>query len=295
MPNITEQKIIDNQAVGILGNLLDKRYLEHLPINGNYPGVDGLLQFINKNKAYTSKYLLYQAKGKIKLKKYSFPCKVSDLQHWANSSPPVIFILIDNDKQTACWQQIDRRYLRSLQIKENQKYKTIVLDSDKCISSDSDYLNEWYTIALGEDNFKTDEWNAVVNNIEEKIHTFIGIFYLLAPIQDGDIQSVDKIKEKLSIGNREFTVLLYESLKRGLIKSVGRILLVSDEKSGLAEVVEHISKLSKKEVKSIISMAKDEKQKSVILRKVAEIKNENSDEVLDDMAEEFLKDIKKNL
>ncbi len=295
MPKTTEQKIIDGQAVGILGDLLNKRYLEHLPINGNYPGVDGLLQFIADNKSYTSKYLLYQAKGKVKLKKYSFPCRVSDLQHWAKSSPPVVFILVDNDKKIACWQEIDKKFLRTLDIKENQKHKTIVLDPDKSIKDDTNYLNDWYNIALGDDNFVADEWNAIVNGIEEKIHAFIGIFYLLAPIQDGDVASIDKIKEKLSIENKEFTALLYESLKRGLIKSVGRILLVSDEKSGLAEIAEYISKLTKKEVNSITAMAKDEKQKAVILGKIAEIRNKNSEEVLEDIAEEYLKDIKKKL
>lgn len=292
---MSDQHLIDKEAQGTLGFLLSKRYLEHTPINGNYPSIDGLLQFINDNKSYTGKHIHYQLKGKAKLKTHTFPCKVSDLQFWADSRPPVIFILVDNHTKTAFWQKIDRRFLRSLNIRSGQKNKTIKINPSNSIEENSSYISEWYSFALAEDNFVADEWGAVVNNIEEKIKEFLGIFYLLAPVQDGDNESIKKIKEKLVIENREFTILLYECLKRGFIKSVGRILLASDEKPALTEVADYISNLSKKDVRSIISMARDENQKSVILKKIAEVKNKNSEEVLEDIAEEYLRDIKKKL
>lgn len=290
----SEQKIIDETAGKILDDLLKPAKIELTAINGNYPGIDGMVQLVGEDKIYSSKYLLYQVKGKAKSKSLSFSCLVTHLRHWAKSNVPVIFVLVDNENKVAYWKHIDKKYVDSLKIKSGQTYKNIQLESEKTINS-PDYFSEWRKIAVSDDDVNGDEWNQIINNLENKLILFVGVFYLLGPISDGDSESIGKVKDILSIDNKEFTVLLYEALKRAQIKSVGRILIVADEKLGLTGLSEYVSSLSKKEVNDLPKIAKDEKQRNIMLKRLAEIRDDKSEETLNEIADEFLKDFEKML
>lgn len=119
----SKQDELDSKANSKLSNLIDNKYIKTLPINGNYPGIDWIIQFVDNNRGYTSKYLHSQIKGKEKAKDLIFPCEVKHLNSWAESNVPLIFILVDIDSGRAYWEKIDREYVSKLDIKKGQQTK----------------------------------------------------------------------------------------------------------------------------------------------------------------------------
>jgi hypothetical protein len=263
----SRQKILDDYANAILKEKIDHRFIELLPINGNYPGIDGLIQLVDSDQLYTSKYLLYQLKGVENKKQFTFSCQVKYLNHWAQSNIPVLLIVVDVASRHVVWQLVDYLYVEGLEIDSGQKTKTIIFNPSQVIQEGFDYLSEWRQVASKETQGSIDigELKEIAQSLELKAKSLIGALYLFGPMQIDDKAAILKIKTALKLSDQDFSILTYEGIKNGSIRTVANIVLIDNKDVGLDNLQVLLSN-TEFDFDSILGTITDNKQKTTILR-----------------------------
>ncbi len=288
----SQQATIDKLANAQLEITIDQKSVELLTINGNYPGIDGFIQLI-KDSLYTGKYLFYQLKGVETLKDFSFTCETKYLKHWAKSNLPVIVIVVDLGEKKIFWEYVDQPYIQKLQIKDNQKYKTIKLDPNKEISPSSNYLQGWYEIAASfAPKGPPSAWENVFKNLDQKIQNFIGVLYLLGPITEENEDLFKIMEDLLGTERKSTTIAIYEGIKRNLLKNVGGVLILENDKAG-TEFLHNLLSQESLATERLWTSFQDEKLRKNILKRLLIISHPKSDKFLDSLSDNYIKEIKK--
>ena len=277
----SRQKMLDDHANAILIERIDHRFIELLPINGNYPGIDGLIQSVDSDQLYTSKYLLYQLKGVKNKKQLTFSCQVKYLKHWAQSNIPVLLIVVDVASHHVVWQLVDNLYVEGLKIDGGQKTKTIIFNPSQVIQEGFDYLSKWRQAASRETEGSIDigELKEIVQSVELKAKSLIGALYLFGPMQIDDKAARLKIKAALKLSDQDFSILAYEGIKNGSIRTVGNIVLIDNKDVGLDNLQVLLSNTDF-DFTSILGTIIDNKQKTTILRHLSEAQSTSADKFL---------------
>ena len=294
----SKQDELDAKADAILSGLIDHRHVKILPINGNYPGIDWLIQFVDGNGNYTSKYLFHQLKGKGNAKKLSFSCEVTHLRHWSESSLPVIFILVDINSGKAYWENIDWDYVSKLDLSLSQKTKTIHFDPNKEISRGSNYIDEWFKIAnaVASDELVQSDWDIVIRQTADNLKHFVGLLYLIGPVAENNKEAMQDINNLMEVDSKALQLLIYEGLKNKLLKSVGGVFFVADEKYGLGALTSFVDTNFDK-VLGVWKVVRDTKQASTVLKRLLYVEHPNAEKFLNELTKSFeviVKDWKNN-
>lgn len=275
MPKKSLQKEIDDKAAAIFRGKLDQKFTELLPIDGNYPGIDGMIQIVACDREYTGKCLCYQVKGKTKGENLKISCEVDHLNHWAQFNPPVVFILVDIDEERVYWQYVDEDFVSSLKIKEKQKNKTIELRRFNEVVKDQPhfYIKEWFEIACKKELTEFSDIMEILESTQEKVRSLIGLLYLSGPINCKDKYVLSKIKKVLGFTERQSIILLYEGVKGEKIRNVGDLFWIDNKQEGV--VCLHSAIQSKKiDIWTVYRTYDQEKDRREILKHLVQIEIE---------------------
>ncbi|MCD4653406.1 DUF4365 domain-containing protein [bacterium] len=272
MPKKSKQKILDDNANSILLNTIHDNYIEIAPINGNYPGIDGIIQIVAPGGDYTGKYLHYQLKGKGIVSKLSFSCKVDHLIHWSESNVPVLFILVDIEKNDVYWQYIDREFFNELKIQQGQKTKTIHLRRHRKIDKNhpEEYVQKWLEIATSKEFSEFSDIQVLLQTTGIKVQSLIGLLYLTGPINCKDKYVIDKIRKTLGFTEHQAIILLYEGVKNKKIKNVGDVFWIDSKRVGIESLHSAIES-GLIDIYNVYQIYEKENQRKEILKHLAQI------------------------
>lgn len=139
----------ETDAVTIFKYLLDQ---DHVKFDANerdkIPAVDGDLYLVDETNQITGK-LLAQVK-KLPDRNRDSPkkrFKIQTLNHYTVDPAPFLIIVVDTQDEIAYWQHIDSEFVEILDIKEDQKTKTIHFTDEQVVDGrDESYIDAWHEI-----------------------------------------------------------------------------------------------------------------------------------------------------
>lgn len=280
----SKSQVIDEKAQGILKSSLSAEYVTITEINGNYPGIDGLIQLV-ENGDYTGMNLFYQLKGSETFdKEYKFQCEVRYLKYWLKMNLPVILIFVDVVSKNIYWQKIDKEYVNSLKIRGRQKTKIISINPDNVIEqSKLNYIKHWSDFSKRlEPETSFEEFKSIISDVDSELYKLVGTLFLLGIVQTNDSKLLSFIQDLFDFSNKKLLILLYESVKKNYFQEVGGILFLKSKKEGkeaLNKIIENDANIFEKFMNIIIK--KNSKIKANILSGIATNDNKNTTDFLE--------------
>ena len=179
MSKFIQSNEIDELGGKILKLALLESYFGLLPIDGNYPDIDGEIRLRDGISNNLNKFLHYQLKSKTSINGEKFFCSRKIINYLTTSSVPTLLFVVNISTKKVYWFFFDERIKRSFGLEKDKKGRTINLrgrEVNRTIASD--LCGKWSLFAQTQTYREVSEsLKEVVNEFENNSINCVGLLY----------------------------------------------------------------------------------------------------------------------
>jgi hypothetical protein len=273
MSKFIQSNEIDELGGKILRLALNESYFGFLPINGNYPDIDGEIRLRDGISNNLNKFLHYQLKSKASIKNEKFFCSRKIINYLTISSVPTLLFVVDISINKVYWFFFDESIKRSFGLEKDKKGRTINLrgmEVNRTIGSD--LCGKWSLFARKQTYREVSEsLKEVVNEFENNSINCVGLLYLFRVVRKKEAAKL--FSEILKTPKQEIEVIIRRFTEKKIISETVDLYLIENDKIGLESLDELLSIIP---IKDIYHYVKEDNQKQNILVQLAGLDNQNS-------------------
>ncbi len=229
MSKFDSKEKIGSEAIKILDDLFNSDFIDFVPFgkHDSTADIDGHIRLRDGVDTNSNEFLLFQSKGKTKIKNGKYPCSKKVLDFLYTSTVPVILFVVDTTTKEAFWFFPEKERKDHLHATAG---KTLDLSNNRIETGSSSQIRElWGKFAKQTDyNEQTKSILEIQETYTQNVTNVVALFSLVKKIKKEDVPPA--FKKVLGVDDAELTLISKKLVEKEIILSTENMYIVENEK-----------------------------------------------------------------